>query len=63
MMSELNNPPKDCRFMRLKNDRLICVTHDQSLLYVFINPNGVCRFICQVGEDEKATFGKVVQKK
>lgn len=39
-----------CRFVIGANGKLICARHDQSLLYVYFDEDGI-RILCQVMED------------
>jgi hypothetical protein len=43
---------KKCVFVQSVNGKLKCITHKQSLLYVYVTAKGLS-IICQVGEDEK----------
>ena len=45
---------KKCVFVQSVNGKLNCITHKQSLLYVYVTLKGLS-IICQVGEDEVAT--------
>jgi hypothetical protein len=41
-----------CVFVQSVNGKLNCITHRQSLLYVYVTAKGLS-VVCQVGEDKQ----------